>query len=113
MDDTLSSDINGVNMISQSYNISEFIEGVRNKDYWDLILSTDKEATEIQRCLLRPQMADEAKQKGGESYAELLESFVFYLRYGVKHKRVGDDVFVLFLKVREKLINTHSLLRCL
>lgn len=90
-------------MISRSYDISEFIEGVKDKTYQDLILSIEKETIETQRCLLRPQLAVEAKEKGGELYADTLKSFIFYLRYGVKHKLVNDDTFKLFRSVRNNL----------
>jgi hypothetical protein len=91
-------------VISQSYNILEFIEEVRDKEYWDIMYSAEKEATEAWRCLYRPKMAAQAKQKGGENYAKLLESFMFYLRYGAKQKRVNHETFVLFRSVREKLL---------
>ena len=84
--------------------ISEFIEEVRDKDYWDIMYPAEQEATEAWRRLYRPRMAAEARRKGGKDYAKLLESFMFYLRYDAKQKVVNDETFLLFRSVREKLM---------
>jgi hypothetical protein len=101
-------------MISPSYDIREFIHEVEDRDYEDIILMADREAT-VAGCLLyHPRSKEEARRKGAKEYATALENFIFYLRYGVKRYGVSEGVFELYRCVCEKLVKRRpSYTRCM
>jgi vacuolar-type H+-ATPase subunit C/Vma6 len=96
-------------MISQSCDIKEFIEAIKDKDYLDAIYLADKEATEAERLKFRSHAATAPKNKGCARYADKLKGFINFMRYGVKdHFLEGHDLKAL-QSIRESLLAKDSL----
>jgi hypothetical protein len=81
-------------MLSESFDISEFISKVKGQSELEIIHMADLEATEAERHLYKHK-----KGKNRESvkkYATTLKDFVLYMRYGVQTTSVRQiDPIVL------------------
>lgn len=83
-------------MISSECKLSDFFSAVKDRDYFDVIYLADREATEAERMLLKPQASVSTRNRCGEGYAQRLKQFITYLRYGLKPKGIENDEFKLF-----------------
>ena len=68
-------------MLSPGYNIGEFVEKVKNRSFDEVIVLTDREATETERCLYRDCPA--ATRRAARNYAVSLKDFILFLRHGI------------------------------
>jgi hypothetical protein len=93
-----------VAMISQSCDVREFIEAIRDRDYLEVIYLADKEATEAERLKYRFKAKKRAEQEYCPGYADVLKNLIFFLRYGVKNRLIGKKDFDLFRSLRESLL---------
>lgn len=82
-------------MISTSYNMKEFIEAVRDEDYFDVIHLTNREATESERLSYRRREASALNQHLRE-YANNLKGLILFMRHGIKAGGVSKGDFELF-----------------
>ncbi len=73
-------------MLSSSFNITEFIEKVKDHSFEEIIWMTDKEATEAERYLLK--ICLEGERAKVMSYAGCLKDFILFLRHGVRTRAV-------------------------
>ena len=89
-------------MVSANCDIREFIEGLENKDFFEMIYLMDKEATEVERLLFNPKSDLHEKMICGTEYANNLKNFIFYLRYGAKPRGLKEKDLNLFNSVCEK-----------
>ena len=89
-------------MVSANCDIREFIEGLENKDFFEMIYLMDKEATEAERLLFNPRSDLYEKQICGIEYVNSLKNFIFYLRYGTKPRGLKQKDLDLFKSVCEK-----------
>ena len=69
-------------MISTNCDIREFITGLENKDFFEMIYLLDKEATDAERQLYNPKSKMSERQICGPEYVSSLKNLIFYLRYG-------------------------------
>ena len=96
--------IQGEYMISSSFDIREFINAVEDKEYFDIIYLTDREATEVERRLYHPKTSLKAKKDGSQKYANQLKNFLSFLRYDVRpHTSSVEIDYQLFQSVLKKL----------
>ena len=93
-------------MISQSCDMKEFIEAVKDKDYYEAIYLADREATEAARLNFRPRAA--ASSKGCPRYADRLKDFIHFMRYGVRNRLMDDQEFETLQSLREALLEEHG-----
>ena len=89
-------------MVSANCDIREFIEGLENKDFFEMIYLMDKEATEAERLLFNPRSDLQEKIICGTEYVNNLKNFIFYLRYGAKPRGLKQKDVNLFNSVCEK-----------
>jgi hypothetical protein len=89
-------------MVSANCDIREFIAGLENKDFFEMIYLLDKEATEAERLLFNPKSSINQRQICGAEYANSLKNFIFYLRYGARPKGLKQADLNLFDTVCEK-----------
>jgi hypothetical protein len=82
-------------MISTSYNMKEFIEAVKDKNYFDVIYLTNHEATESERLSYRRREASSLNQNLSE-YVNTLKGLILFMRHGIKAKGVSSGDFDLF-----------------
>ncbi len=69
-------------MLSESYDISEFISKVKGQSAHEIIYMADLEATEAERHLFKHKNGDD--RESVKNYAKLIKDFVLYIRYGVQ-----------------------------
>jgi hypothetical protein len=77
-------------MISAKCDINEFLEEIKDEDYFDIIWIADKEATEAERSVLRSGDAIENEKLRGNGYASDLKDLIFFLKYAVTSKKNSD-----------------------
>lgn len=78
-------------MISSSYDINEFVEGVRGKDYAQVIALAENEALEVWRASYQRRREADAEEDESRRYETVLKEFVHYLKSGISFpkKRQG------------------------
>jgi hypothetical protein len=90
----------GSPMISPSFDIREFIEAIRRKDYLEMIHLADREAFQVWRCSNRDDQK-ESDQRELRAYEMRLKEFVSVIRSSVIRRKEGDPVHQLFNSVRD------------
>ena len=93
-------------MISRSCDIKEFIDAIKDKDYYEAIYLADKEATEAERLNFKPRAA--AIAKGCPRYADRLKSLIRFMRYGVRSRFIEDQEFKTLQSIRDVLLEEHG-----
>jgi hypothetical protein len=91
-------------MISQSCDVKEFIEAIRDRDYLEVIYLAEKEATEAERLKYRFKAKKRDEEEYCLGYADVLKNLIFFLRYGVKNRRIAKKDLDLFRSLRESLL---------
>lgn len=86
-------------MISSSYNISEFIGIIAHKSYNDILLTAEKEATEVERQLYRTNTYYDHKMSNKKEYAEALKELICFMRNTVNPFDKNDPHSALFKKL--------------
>lgn len=66
-------------MISSSYDITEFIGSIIDKGYYDILLTADKEATEVERGLYKNYLHNNPNTNAEKEYAESLKGLICFL----------------------------------
>jgi hypothetical protein len=89
-------------MVSTDCDIREFIAGLENKDFFEMIYLLDKEATEAERLLYNPKSSIYERQICSAEYVNSLKNLIFYLRYGARPKGLKFEDLALFDTVCEK-----------
>ncbi|MGD8293646.1 MAG: hypothetical protein PVF37_18180 [Desulfobacterales bacterium] len=77
-------------MISKNYDINEFLEAIKDEDYFDIIYMADKEATQAERNTLRYRNEAGKTEICGEDYTNNLKDLIFFLKYAVASKKISD-----------------------
>jgi hypothetical protein len=87
-------------MISDTYNISEFLDKAKNCSYRRVLVMADQEATEVERCLYKKNSAGSGAIQLHD-YVDTLKDFIAFLRYGIKSKSVRNLDLDYFCFLRE------------
>lgn len=91
-------------MLSLNYDIGEFIKALGNRDYYETVWIADKEATEVERMLMRPQMTISLPRKQMEKYSSDLRNLIGSIRYSAVPKNVyGAGWFELLNKRLQRI----------
>ena len=91
-------------MVSDTYNIRDFIKNVKDRDYSDIIGLIEKEIREVSRRSAFVKGAVKATQQGCIEYAEKLKAFLAFMRTQAKPAGVNEWDFELFRPVTENMI---------
>jgi hypothetical protein len=91
-------------MISNDYNIKEFIEEVKDKEYFEIIDLTIIEAEIAEKSIAGYPGAVKAREKGVGHYARILKGLIFFLRYRIKPGDLYEGEFQFFLPICQNLI---------
>ncbi|MEJ2040802.1 MAG: hypothetical protein P8X55_18015 [Desulfosarcinaceae bacterium] len=75
-------------MLSETYNISEFLDKTKDKNYRRVLILADREATAVERCLCRRECTPPADPRMRE-YAITLKDFIDFMRFGIKTRKVS------------------------
>lgn len=90
-------------MISQSYNMSEFVSVIGNKNYDDILMTTEKEATEVERHIYKIRSGNIPGSENEVEYAQSLKDLIFYLKSTVDPFPKKNPNSQLFKKISENL----------
>jgi len=93
-------------MISQSCDMKEFIEAIKDKDYLEAIYLADQEATAAERLKYKPRAA--GKSKGCPNYADRLKGFIYFMRHGIRNRLLSDQEYETLRSIRESLLAKYA-----
>lgn len=96
-----------VQMISQSCDFDEFMDGIRDLDYLQVIYLADKEATAAERLKYRSRTTTLVPPKACEGYADALKGFIRFMRYGVKTPSMEDALNEEIQAFREAVLEDY------
>jgi hypothetical protein len=71
-------------MISSGCDISQFVEAVRDRDYFEVIAMADREALDAWRRAYHGSDEAGSDREKGLRYTGLLEGLIDFVRYGVE-----------------------------
>jgi hypothetical protein len=83
-------------MISENCSIDEFVEAVKNREAWEVIVLAVEEATRAERLAYHAHGPGDDQPACSEQYSHHLKQLIDYLRYTVKIKHPNDDVYRLY-----------------
>jgi hypothetical protein len=95
--------------------LREFVESVRGRDFSEVIILADREATQAYRNALRSCHDLHHSSSGWCMYSNTLKNMIRFLRNDVKLKQPDIDTNILFRSIQtsidqenQKLIRTHK-----
>ena len=94
-------------MISQSCDFDEFMDGIRDLDYLQVIYLADKEATEAERLKYRSRTRRLEPPEACAGYGDVLKGFIRYMRYGVKSLSMEDSLHEGIQAFREAALENY------
>jgi hypothetical protein len=84
-------------MISEDCRIDEFVEMVKGKTPWEVIVLANEEATWADRMFLQSHGKSDCRADDcGQQYSRSLKRLINYMRYTIKPKRSDDQVYDLY-----------------
>lgn len=95
-------------MISQSCDLDEFLERVRDRDYFEVIYLADREATEAERLKYRSRAGRTVCSEACVGYADALKGFIRYMRYGVKSPSMEETLHAGIQAFREAALENDT-----
>jgi hypothetical protein len=96
-----------VQMISQSCDFDEFMDGIKDLDYLQVIYLAHKEATEAERLKYHSRTARLVPPEACDGYANALKGFIRFMRYGVKTPSMEDTLHDGIQAFREALLENY------
>ncbi len=86
------------------YDITEYIEKVKNLDYPDLLIDIYQEISRSEEGTSRVKGAVEKRARGALVYADNLKKLAFFLKFGGKPSGVDDFIFESFKPIISNLV---------
>lgn len=83
-------------MISENCSIGEFVDSVKDREAWEVIVLAVDEATSAERMSYHITPLSEHQLSRSKQYSRHLKRLINYLRYAVKMKRPEDEVYHLY-----------------
>jgi hypothetical protein len=83
-------------MISESFELKQFIAAVKDMDFLGIIEKANKEATEADRRWYRSRRMKAPNQQRCRQYATTLKEFIAFIRYGLRPNDLSEADFQLF-----------------
>lgn len=87
------------------YDIREFIEKVKDKNYLEIMMDAQREAYGAEQGTSGVKGAVKKREDGALKYADDLKGLIFFLGNGIKPFGVSDSVFHSFKPICENLVN--------
>lgn len=84
-------------MISENCSLEEFVERVRGKEPWEVIMLAVEEATSAERMYYRAKEKADVHLNCGMVYSRHLKRLINYFRYTVKPRRPKDKAYCLYV----------------
>lgn len=86
------------------YDIHNFIEIIKDKNYPEIIIEIQNEIYQAERGTSGVKGAVKKRESGALEYAEDLKGLAFFLGNGIKPYGVSESVFYSFKPICEKLV---------
>ena len=86
------------------FSFPDFIERIKDKSWFEIIRSAEKEADLAEHSSSRVKGAVNNRQMGSMIYAQELKEFIFFMRQGIKPFTVNELNWNLYRKVVDKLV---------
>ena len=84
-------------MISETCSFRDFIDAIKDMDFFEMICLTDLEATHAERMAIKSYGPEEQKYSDCGRYSTKLKSLILFLRHGVKPSIIKDhDLETIF-----------------
>ena len=94
-------------MIASDCDIKTFIKCVKDRDYREIILLADKEATEAERNDLGRKRGQPVSECGKE-YAKQIKCLIFYILYRIRLRGINEDVYSMLETIpKERYLLFH------
>jgi len=84
-------------MISENCSLEEFVETVKGKEPWEVIMLAVEEATGAERMFYRSKRDSESQLNCGIEYSRHLKRLINYFRFTVKPHRPKDKAYRLYV----------------
>ena len=100
-------------MISACFDLAQFVEAVRNRDYFEIIDLADQEALEAWRGARHISDGDDSERQKRLRYTGVLEDLIDFVRYGVEPMGLTESESDLFQYLcRGMAQKTRAPMRC-
>jgi hypothetical protein len=99
-------------MISQAFDLEQFVESIRGNDYYRTIYAAEREATAAERLSIRLRNYKEADANISQSYADLLKGLINFLRYGIMPPCIENHHYNLFNIVCKDMPQKDTIIPC-
>jgi hypothetical protein len=90
-------------MISAACDFEQFVEAIKDKDYFEVVYLANQEATEAWRRSYRLRTSPGAQRQNSVAYEHVLKGFISYLRYGLTPPGLSGTDLALFQSVCDNL----------
>jgi len=87
-------------MIASSRNIRDFVAAVKDRDFADIILLAEAEATAAERMMYKHRSRSAPLPAPGTRYARDLKRLITYMRYGIKPSGISHHEVNLISDIR-------------
>ena len=84
-------------MISENCSLEEFVETVKGKEPWEVIMLAVEEATGAERMSYRSRRHPDRQLDCGIEYSRHLKRLINYFRFTVKPHRPKDKAYRLYI----------------
>jgi hypothetical protein len=99
-------------MISPSCDFKTFVEGIKDKDFGDIIYLAEQEAVDAWRLGQRLIRTGSLDHQESMRYSETLKELIFFLRNGIKPRESKREDIELFEVVCGDLLSRSHQSRC-
>jgi hypothetical protein len=88
----------------ESFDFAEFIEGVKDRDYLEIIRYAEQEADRVDRMSRFVKGAVTARRRGSITYVSRIGAFLFWMRFGIRPDGASEQDFQSYRVVAERLV---------
>jgi hypothetical protein len=95
-------------MISNNYDIKEFLEAMLGKDFNEIFILAEQEAFDAEIRSFNVKNAPKTREKGSVTYSRKVGNFLFFLRQGIRPSGASDEEFSLYRPICEDLVEKQE-----
>jgi hypothetical protein len=91
-------------MISETYDIQEFLVAMVGKDWHEIVPMAERECGTAESRSYSVRGAPKARKMGSTKYAAQLKNFLYFMRYGSRPGSASDWEFNLYKPICKALV---------
>lgn len=92
-------------MISETYNIREFLTTMVGKEYYQILSDSEQEIRIAEARSYSVRGAPEHRKRGSTKYASQIKSFLYFMRFATRPGSASDSEFAMYKPVCESLVD--------